>query len=169
VPPRRHLSWPAISLCRTRLRYADRSRRLSGRFLDWCVAGRHPRVAVRVAANMAKAWEGQVGGAHPRSIRRGELQDSAAAAIAAVSSVSAVVHTYGSRSCTACLLTDAFLPAVGDPCTAVIAFLVDGHGRQVLIDVGKQDMSNVCRIGVSCGQISCEPTLSRVPACRHLA
>jgi hypothetical protein len=151
VPPRRHLSWPAISLCRTRLRYADRARRLSGRFLDWCVADRHPRLAVRVRRTWPRPGKGRWAAPTQHRFDEVSCKTLRQAAIAAVSSVSAVVHTYGSRSCTASLLTDAFLPAEGDPCTAVIAFLVDGHGRQVLIDVGKQDMSNVCRIGVSCG------------------
>jgi glyoxylase-like metal-dependent hydrolase (beta-lactamase superfamily II) len=38
-----------------------------------------------------------------------------------------------------CLLTEAFMPAEGDPRTAVIAFLVEGNGRRVLIDAGSGD------------------------------
>jgi glyoxylase-like metal-dependent hydrolase (beta-lactamase superfamily II) len=37
------------------------------------------------------------------------------------------------------LLTEAFLPAEGDSRTAVIAFLVEGDGRRVLIDAGSGD------------------------------
>jgi glyoxylase-like metal-dependent hydrolase (beta-lactamase superfamily II) len=37
------------------------------------------------------------------------------------------------------LLTEAFMPPDGDPRTAVIAFLVQGHGRHVLIDAGGGD------------------------------
>jgi glyoxylase-like metal-dependent hydrolase (beta-lactamase superfamily II) len=33
-------------------------------------------------------------------------------------------------------LTEAFLPADGDRCTAVTAFLVEGHGWHILIDAG---------------------------------
>src|ERR1700758_1763856 len=37
------------------------------------------------------------------------------------------------------LLNESFLPAEGDPRTAVIAFLVEGDGRRVLIDAGSGD------------------------------